>query len=85
MTTVKGILTIDTALTVVCTALLGYFTWSAKRWIENIDVSRADMEVYKTRLSVMEKENATKWPWVDERFDKIDEKLDWLIKEQRKK
>lgn len=80
MKMVKSILTVDTALTVACTLLLGYFTWSSKSWVEKMELKSSDTEF---RIAAIEVERKIREPIIEKRLDKMDEKLDWLVKDRK--
>ena len=54
----RAALTMTSALMVICTLLMGYFTWSSSGWVSKVDAAIGDLQ---PRVVKIESEMAIKW------------------------
>lgn len=78
----KNQLTLTSALSILCTVLIAYFTWSAKNWVEGVEARADDTAIKQQQLenkvSNMDVKQTLHWDAISRQLEKIDSKLDKL-------
>lgn len=85
----KNQLTLTSVLSIMCTVLVAYFTWSAKNWIEGIEAraeeTTSKQQQLENKVSNIDLKQTLQWDSVSRQLEKIDSKLDKLQDEQNEK
>lgn len=84
MTGMKLVLNIQTALFAICSALLGYATWTltnayAAAQEEFVDF-HSTKAIHDKRIQILETESALRWNWMEKQLAQINSKLDEKVR-----